>query len=36
MGDRVIAVAAFTVAEGRISSLNIIADPEKLGRVRVA
>jgi RNA polymerase sigma-70 factor (ECF subfamily) len=35
MADRVLAVAAFTVAEGRITSLNIVADPEKLRRVRV-
>jgi RNA polymerase sigma-70 factor (ECF subfamily) len=33
--DRVLAVAAFTVAGGRITSLNIIADPEKLRHVSV-
>jgi RNA polymerase sigma-70 factor (ECF subfamily) len=33
--DRVLAVAAFTVADGRITSLNIVADPEKLRQVRV-
>jgi RNA polymerase sigma-70 factor (ECF subfamily) len=32
--DRVLAVAAFTVASGRITSLNIVADPEKLRHVR--
>jgi RNA polymerase sigma-70 factor (ECF subfamily) len=34
-GDRVLAVAAFTTANGRITSLNIVADPEKLRNVRV-
>lgn len=33
--DRVLAVAAFTTANGRITSLNIVADPEKLRHVRV-
>lgn len=33
--DRVLAVAAFTIAEGRITSLNLVADPEKLRHVRV-
>ena len=32
--DRVLAVAAFTTANGRITSLNIVADPEKLRHVR--
>jgi hypothetical protein len=31
----VIAVAAFTTAGGRITSLNLIADPDKLRHVRV-
>ena len=31
----VIAVAAFTTANGRITSLNLVADPEKLRHVRV-
>jgi RNA polymerase sigma-70 factor (ECF subfamily) len=34
-GDEVIAVAAFTIAGGRITGLNVIADPGKLARVRV-
>ena len=34
-GDRVMAVAAFTTANGRITSLNIVADPEKLRHVNV-
>jgi RNA polymerase sigma-70 factor (ECF subfamily) len=34
-GDRVLAVAAFTVAAGRITSLNVIADPQKLRRVQL-
>jgi RNA polymerase sigma-70 factor (ECF subfamily) len=34
-GGRVIAVAAFTTAGGRITSLNVIADPDKLRHVRV-
>jgi RNA polymerase sigma-70 factor (ECF subfamily) len=34
-GGRVLAVAAFTTANGRITSLNIVADPEKLRHVRV-
>jgi RNA polymerase sigma-70 factor (ECF subfamily) len=33
--DRVLAVAAFTVAGGRITSLNIVADPQKLRYVRI-
>src|SRR5438270_825959 len=33
--DRVLAVAAFTVADGRITSLNIVADPQKLRHVQV-
>ena len=33
--DRVVAVAAFTVADGRITSLNIVADPQKLRHVQV-
>jgi RNA polymerase sigma-70 factor, ECF subfamily len=32
---RVLAVAAFTTAGGRITSLNLVADPEKLRHVRV-
>ena len=35
MRDRVLAVAAITVANGRITTLNIVADPEKLRHVRV-
>ena len=34
-GERVLAVAAFTTANGRITSLNIVADPDKLRHVRV-
>jgi RNA polymerase sigma factor (sigma-70 family) len=34
-GGRVLAVAAFTTAAGRITSLNLIADPDKLRHVRV-
>ena len=34
-GARVSAVAAFTISDGRITSLNVIADPEKLRHVRV-
>jgi RNA polymerase sigma-70 factor (ECF subfamily) len=34
-GSQVIAVAAFTTSSGRITSLNLIADPEKLRHVRV-
>jgi RNA polymerase sigma factor (sigma-70 family) len=34
-GDRVLAVAAFTTANGRITSLSIVADPAKLRHVRV-
>jgi RNA polymerase sigma-70 factor, ECF subfamily len=33
-GEHVIAVAAFTIADGRITGLNVIADPDKLARVR--
>jgi RNA polymerase sigma-70 factor (ECF subfamily) len=33
--DRVLAVAAFTIADGRITSLNIVADPGKLRHVRL-
>jgi hypothetical protein len=32
---RVLAVSAFTTANGRITSLNLVADPEKLRHVRV-
>jgi RNA polymerase sigma factor (sigma-70 family) len=32
---RVLAVAAFTTASGRITSLNLVTDPEKLRHVRV-
>jgi RNA polymerase sigma-70 factor (ECF subfamily) len=32
---RVLAVAAFTTANGRITSLDLVADPEKLRHVRV-
>jgi RNA polymerase sigma factor (sigma-70 family) len=35
MRDRVVAVAAFTVSAGRITSLNVVADPEKLRHVGV-
>jgi RNA polymerase sigma-70 factor (ECF subfamily) len=34
-GEEVFAVAAFTIAGGRITGLNIVADPEKLARVRL-
>lgn len=34
--DRVLAVAGFTVANGRITSLNIVADPEKLRHVQMS
>ena len=34
-GEQVFAVAAFTIAGDRITSVNIVADPEKLRRVRV-
>ncbi len=32
--DQVLAVTAFTIAEGRITSLNLVADPDKLRRVQ--
>jgi len=34
-GSHVLAVAAFTTSGGRITSLNLVADPEKLRHVRV-
>jgi RNA polymerase sigma-70 factor, ECF subfamily len=34
-GGHVLAVAAFTTSGGRITSLNLVADPDKLRRVRV-
>jgi RNA polymerase sigma-70 factor (ECF subfamily) len=34
-GGHVLAVAAFTTSEGRITSLNLVADPDKLRHVRV-
>jgi hypothetical protein len=34
-GDQVTAVAAFTTANGRVTSLNIVADPEQLRHVRI-
>jgi RNA polymerase sigma-70 factor (ECF subfamily) len=34
-GGKPIAVAAFTVREGRIAAIDVIADPEKLGAVRL-
>ena len=34
-GSRVLAVAAFTTSGGRITSLNLVADPDKLRHVRV-
>ena len=35
-GRHVLAVAAFTTSGGRITSLNLVADPDKLRHVRVA
>jgi hypothetical protein len=34
-GSQVLAVVAFTMADGRITSLNLVADPDKLRHVRV-
>jgi RNA polymerase sigma-70 factor (ECF subfamily) len=34
-GSHVLAVAAFTTSHGRVTSLNLIADPDKLRHVRV-
>jgi hypothetical protein len=33
-GNQVLAVSAFTISDGRITSLNLVADPEKLKRVQ--
>ena len=34
-GSQVLAVAAFTISDGRITSLNLVADPDKLRHVQV-
>src|SRR5436305_2095151 len=34
-GERVLAVAAFTIADGRVTSVSIVADREKLERVQL-
>jgi RNA polymerase sigma factor (sigma-70 family) len=34
-GSHVLAVAAFTTSDGRVTSLNLVADPDKLRHVRV-
>jgi hypothetical protein len=36
LGGRVVSVMAFDVADGRITRLDVLADPERLAELRVA